>query len=159
MNLITGLPILASTLPDSEHLGATCGANALSRRLAILHSYRFGILHFPLGTALHTVCLHYSKPPFCMESRLFLVRMSTLSLYHTFWLVVTSDGVLRHRRQDCSPRLSLTQIFNHRTIALQCREGSCEKIQRRSRCNRMPHNYWQGFSRLEVLSRVHVLFR
>ena len=41
-----------------EHLGPACGTDALSRRLPILHGYALGILHFPLGAALHTIGLH-----------------------------------------------------------------------------------------------------
>ncbi len=42
-----------------EHLSATGGTDALGRRLAVLHDYALGILHLPLGTALHTICLHW----------------------------------------------------------------------------------------------------
>ncbi len=45
-------------LADSEHLRPTYRADALSRWLTILHSYRLVILHFLLGPAFHTVCLH-----------------------------------------------------------------------------------------------------
>ena len=48
----------ALALSYPEHLGAACGTNTLCRRLPILHSYGPGILHFPLGTAFHTICLH-----------------------------------------------------------------------------------------------------
>jgi len=48
----------ASALTYPEHLGPACGTDALSCRLPILHGYASGILHFPLGTALHTVRLH-----------------------------------------------------------------------------------------------------
>ena len=51
-----GEPVLA--LANSEHLGPACGAYALSGWLAVLHGYGFGILHFFLSAALHTVCLH-----------------------------------------------------------------------------------------------------
>ena len=47
-------------LPYSEHLGATRWAYALSRWLTILHGYAPGVLHLLLGTALHTICLHWS---------------------------------------------------------------------------------------------------
>jgi hypothetical protein len=47
-------------LSDSKHLSATCGTNALCRRLTILHSYGLSIFHFPFGTALKAVCLHQS---------------------------------------------------------------------------------------------------
>ena len=53
---ISGVSGLA--LSDSEHLRAACGAYTLSCRFAILHSYGLGVLHFSLGTAFHTVCLH-----------------------------------------------------------------------------------------------------
>ena len=72
----SALPCLAKTgirngkllfTSDSEHLGPTCGAHTLSRRLTILHGYRLSILHLPLGTAFHTVCLH-CLPPVFVES-------------------------------------------------------------------------------------------
>ena len=46
------------TFSNSEHFGAARGTYSLSRRLAILHGYRLGILHFLLGAALNTVRLH-----------------------------------------------------------------------------------------------------
>ena len=48
----------ALTLPYPEHLGPTGRAYALSRWFAVLHSYGLSIPHFPLGTALHAICLH-----------------------------------------------------------------------------------------------------
>jgi hypothetical protein len=48
---------------DSEHFRATLGANALRRRFAVLHFDGFGIAHFFLGAALHTICLHHSSFP------------------------------------------------------------------------------------------------
>ncbi len=53
-------------LSDSEHFSAACGAYTLSRRFAILHSYGLGVLHFPLGTAFHTVSLHVGTSFFLM---------------------------------------------------------------------------------------------
>ena len=50
--------ILALGLPYSEHLGPAYGTHTLSGRPAVLHDYALGVSHFPLGTALHTVCLH-----------------------------------------------------------------------------------------------------
>jgi hypothetical protein len=44
--------------PYSEHLGPAHGTCALSGWPAVLHDYALGIPHLPLGTALHTVCLH-----------------------------------------------------------------------------------------------------
>ena len=58
LNTTLGIYNICLTLPYSEHLGATCGAYTLSRRLAILHSYGFSIFHFSLGPALYTVGLH-----------------------------------------------------------------------------------------------------
>lgn len=55
--------ILVLGLPYSEHLGATDGAYSLSCWLTVLHSDGFGVFHFPFGTALHAVCLHF-LPPF-----------------------------------------------------------------------------------------------
>ena len=49
---------LDSTLPYSEHLGATCGAYTLSRWLSVLHRDRLRIPHFLFGTALHAICFH-----------------------------------------------------------------------------------------------------
>ncbi len=50
--------IYALALPYPEHLRAAGGTDALGRRFAILHDYTLGILHLPLGTALHAICLH-----------------------------------------------------------------------------------------------------
>ena len=47
-------------LPDSEHLGSAHRAHALGRGLAILHSYGFGVFHFPLGFAFDAVSLHHA---------------------------------------------------------------------------------------------------
>jgi hypothetical protein len=54
--------ITALALADFEHLGATNRAHTLGRRLAILHGNGLGILHFSLGTALHTIRLHPVSP-------------------------------------------------------------------------------------------------
>ena len=43
---------------NAEELGAADRADALSRRLAILHRDRLGVLDFPLDSALHAICLH-----------------------------------------------------------------------------------------------------
>jgi hypothetical protein len=51
-------------LAYSEHLSPTHGARTLGSRFAILHLYVFGILHFPLGAALHAVRLHCLPPLF-----------------------------------------------------------------------------------------------
>jgi hypothetical protein len=45
-------------LADSEHLGAAFWANTLCCGLAVLHFDGFGIAHFSLGAAFHTVSLH-----------------------------------------------------------------------------------------------------
>ncbi len=59
------MPVVSAlALSYSEHLGATCGAHTLSCRLAIFHGYALSILHFPFGTAFHTVCLHLSTSLF-----------------------------------------------------------------------------------------------
>jgi len=50
--------MLALAFPYSEHLGPAYGTHTLSGRPAVLHDYAPGILHLPLGAALHTVCLH-----------------------------------------------------------------------------------------------------
>ena len=57
---MTRIPALA--LPNFEHLGATNRAHTLGRWLAILHGNGLGILHFFLGAALHTICLHPLSP-------------------------------------------------------------------------------------------------
>jgi hypothetical protein len=49
--------------PYSKHFGPAYGACSLGRRLAVLHRYCLRILHLPLGSTLHTVCLH-----FCISS-------------------------------------------------------------------------------------------
>jgi hypothetical protein len=49
---------LPALLANSEHLGAAARADTLCRWLAVLHGNRLRILHFLLGAALHTVCLH-----------------------------------------------------------------------------------------------------
>ncbi len=51
-------------LAYSKHLCTTCRAYPLSGWPAILHSYSFRILHFPLSTAFHTIGLHLSPPFF-----------------------------------------------------------------------------------------------
>jgi hypothetical protein len=43
-----------------EHLGTANGAGTLGGRTAVLHCNGLGILHFPLGTTLHTIPLHQS---------------------------------------------------------------------------------------------------
>ena len=48
-----------SALPYPEHLSSTCGADALSCRLPILHGYSLGILHFLLGSAFHAIGLRH----------------------------------------------------------------------------------------------------
>ena len=47
------------TLPDPEHFRATCWAYTLGCWSSVLHCYGFSVLHFPFGTAFHTVCLHF----------------------------------------------------------------------------------------------------
>ena len=46
------------SLSNSEYFCTAGRADALGRRLAILHGYGLGILDFFLDTALHAVCLH-----------------------------------------------------------------------------------------------------
>ena len=45
-------------LTDSEHFRTAARTDSLGRRPAVLHGNAFGIFHFLLGTALHTVSLH-----------------------------------------------------------------------------------------------------
>ena len=65
-----------SALPYPEHLSAACRAYTLSRRLAVLHGYRLGVLHFPFGSAFHTVCLHLSASFLATNNRTLLHTMS-----------------------------------------------------------------------------------
>jgi len=46
------------TLTYPEHLGAAGWAYALSCGSAIFHGYFFGLLHFSLGFAFHTISFH-----------------------------------------------------------------------------------------------------
>ncbi len=50
----------ALTLSYPEHLGATYWTYTLSRWFFILHNNGPRISNFPLGAALHTICLHFS---------------------------------------------------------------------------------------------------
>jgi len=50
------LSVLA--LSYSEHFGAACRAYTLGCWPTVLHSNSFSILHLPLSSALHAVCLH-----------------------------------------------------------------------------------------------------
>ncbi len=47
---------------NSEHLGATRGADALGSRFAVLHGYGLGIFHLFLGTAFNAISLHMFPP-------------------------------------------------------------------------------------------------
>ena len=55
-NLILAIP--GRALSYFKHFSSTHRAHSLCCWLAILHSYAFRILHFPLGTTLHALCLH-----------------------------------------------------------------------------------------------------
>ena len=59
--VILALRVSALTLADPKHLGPTSGTHPLGRWLSILHGYRLSVLHFPFGTAFHTVRLHYKS--------------------------------------------------------------------------------------------------
>ena len=74
------MSISGLTLPYSEHLSTTRRAYTLGRRLAILHSYGPGILHFLLGAALHTVCLHWLTSFFDINNKPFIPMMSIACL-------------------------------------------------------------------------------
>jgi len=87
------------TLPYSEHLGAAYGAGTLSCRFTILHSYASGILHFPLGAALHAVGLHLFTSLFGMKNKLFLTEMSTIPPGHNLLF----DSQLSDREGILSP--------------------------------------------------------
>ena len=67
-------------LPDSEHLSTACRAYTLSCWFAILHSYGPGIPHFPFGTALHTICLHWLTSFFDINNKPFILIMSISGL-------------------------------------------------------------------------------
>ena len=45
-------------LADLEHLCAALRAHALCRRPTILHGDLLGVLHLPLGAALHAISIH-----------------------------------------------------------------------------------------------------
>ncbi len=45
-------------LANTEHLGATRGADALGCRFSVLHGYGLVVLHLPFSTALHTIGFH-----------------------------------------------------------------------------------------------------
>jgi hypothetical protein len=53
---------VADLLADSEYLGATGRAYALSCRSLVLHDDALGVLDLFLGAALHAVCLHSTRP-------------------------------------------------------------------------------------------------
>jgi hypothetical protein len=54
--------VLELALTDAEHLGPAGGADTLGGRSAVLHGNDAGVLHFLLGAALDTVCLHLIPP-------------------------------------------------------------------------------------------------
>ena len=56
VTLIPAMPALAFSY--SKNFGSAYGTYALGCWPAILEGYAFRVLHFSLGTALHTVCLH-----------------------------------------------------------------------------------------------------
>ena len=56
-------------LTDSEYLGTTLRADTLGRWLSVLHGYSLGVLHLPLGAALHAVCFHSAPPLFSPRLR------------------------------------------------------------------------------------------
>ena len=61
---------------DSEHLCAAHRACTLGGWFAVLHSYRPGVLHFPLSTAFHTICLHMVTSFLWLKRKLILVWLS-----------------------------------------------------------------------------------
>lgn len=71
--------VSALALSYPEHLSPTYRADALSCWLSILHGYRLGILHFSLGSAFHTICLHWSTSLFVTKHKLFGAAMSIVS--------------------------------------------------------------------------------
>jgi len=76
------IPVISAvTLSNSKHLSPTYGAHTLSRWPAVLQSYGLGILHFPFGSALETVCLHQSTSLsfFSMNDKRFLAAMSIVN--------------------------------------------------------------------------------
>ena len=83
-------------LTDPKHLGPTCGTYTLSCWFTILHGYGLGVLHFPFGTAFHTVCLHYltSTFRFTMNHRPFGTVMSIASANRASWLLYPLRGLI-----------------------------------------------------------------
>jgi len=49
-------------LTYSEHLSPALWTSTLRSWLAVLHFDGLWIAHFPLGAALHAVCLHFLPP-------------------------------------------------------------------------------------------------
>ena len=77
---------LALTFAYSEHLCSARGTYTLSRRLTVLHGDAFGIFHFLLGTAFHTIRLNHIDLPFITNNRTFpglMSRVSSCKLYKT----------------------------------------------------------------------------
>jgi hypothetical protein len=70
--------LVGLTLPDPEHLSATCRAHTPSCRSTILHRYSLGIFHFLFSSAFNTVRLHLFCLLFEEKDRPFLVGMSTI---------------------------------------------------------------------------------
>ena len=69
-------------LADPEHLGTTLRADALCRWLSVLHGYGLGVLHLPLGTALHTISFHtISSPVFTKTTTFTPVCQGSVELY------------------------------------------------------------------------------
>jgi len=64
----------ALALPYPEHLSPARGTYTLGRWSPVLHGDALGIFHFPLGPALHTVCLHFYLLLLGMNNRTFPLR-------------------------------------------------------------------------------------
>ena len=76
--------VASLALPDLEHLGAAGRAHTLGRRLAILHGNGFGILHFFLGVALHTVSFHFISPLLIVLAKQAITRTRSCQEYPAF---------------------------------------------------------------------------
>ena len=99
---MTRIPALA--LPYPEHLGAAQIAYSLGSWLAILHGYGPGVLHFPLGPALHTIPLHPGSP---------------------FLFVLAKHAITKSRLCQESPATVYPQagIYLGRRFDIRCDEG------------------------------------
>ncbi len=114
-----------SALTNSEHLGATRWAYALSCRLTILHGYRFGVLHFSLGTTFYTICLHTLTSCPLLKRKL-MPLCPSMARQHplAFYLACRNWGNSWIRLLTCPP----TDLLNRLPVVSQGlgqQKGSC----------------------------------